>query len=168
MKPKTVGRASGGHDPQKSTFISHIGLVAGTLVMTADGEMPVEFLSPGDRIISRNAGMVDLVAVQTKRVKLEAVRISAGALGHIKPQHTVMMPAAQTVLVRDARAQALRGAQQAVMPASCLVDDDGITSLGERSMVLVQLGFDAPYVIYGDGIEMAVPAMEAVSQNAAA
>ena len=97
MKPKTVGRASGGISPQQRTCISHVGLVAGTIVLTSDGEIPVEFLSPGDRIITRNAGMVALNAIETEKVKIEAVRINAGALGHIKPPHTVMLPAAQTV-----------------------------------------------------------------------
>ena len=161
MKPKTVGRASGGISPQQRTCISHVGLVAGTIVLTSDGEIPVEFLSPGDRIITRNAGMVALNAIETEKVKVEAVRINAGALGHIKPPHTVMLPAAQTVLVRDWRAKALGGAAQAVMPAGCLVDDEHITSLGPRQMVLVKLGFDAPYVIYADGLELSVPAMVA-------
>lgn len=159
MKPKTVGRASGGVPPQQRTCISHVGLVAGTIVLTSDGEIPVEFLSPGDRIITRNAGMVALQAIETEKVKIEAVRIDAGALGHIRPPHTVMLPASQTVLVRDWRAKALGGASQAVMPAGCLVDDEHITALGPRQMVLVKLGFDAPYVIYADGLELSVPAM---------
>ncbi|MEO1780185.1 MAG: Hint domain-containing protein [Pseudomonadota bacterium] len=168
MKPKTVGRASGGYIPQHRTCISHVGLVAGTIVLTSDGEIPVEFLSPGDRIITRNAGMVALRAVETEKVKTDAVRINAGALGHIRPPHTVMLPAAQTVLVRDWRAKALGGASQAVLPAGCLVDDEHITSLGARQMVLVKLGFDAPYVIYADGLELSVPAMIAEEAVAAA
>ena len=161
MKPKTVRRASGGHSPQQRTCISHVGLVAGTILLTSDGEIPVEFLSPGDRIITRNAGMVPLRAIETEKIKIEAVRINAGALGHIKPPHTVMLPASQTVLVRDWRAKALGGATQAVMPAGCLVDDEYISSLGPRQMVLIKLGFDAPYVVYADGLELSVPAMVA-------
>ena len=112
--------------------------------------------------------MVALTAIETQKVKAPAVRIDAGALGHSRPPHTVMLPAAQTILVRDWRAKALRGASQAVMPVGCLIDDEHITTLGERQMVLVKLGFDAPYVIYGDGLELSVPAMVAAQTVVAA
>ncbi len=167
MKPKTVGRQTSGKLRQERTCISHVGLVAGTIVLTSDGEIPVEYLSPGDKIITRNAGMVALTSTDTVRVQLEAVKIAAGSLGHTKPTHHVMLPASQMVLVRDWRAKALRGATQAVMPVGCLIDDEFITSLGPRDMTLVRLGFDAPYVIYADGLELSVPAMIAAEAVAA-
>ena len=159
MKPNTVGRELSGRMPPLRTEICHVGLVSGTLLLTADGEIPVEYLSPGDRIITRNAGLVPLVAVESVRVRDEAVKIAAGSLGDTKPTHHVIIPAAQMVLVRDWRAKALRGAAQAVMPAGCLIDDEFITALGVRDMTLVRLGFDAPYVVYADGLELSVPAM---------
>lgn len=159
MKPNTVGRELSGHVPPLRKEISHVGLVSGTILLTADGEIPVEYLSPGDRIVTRNAGLVPLAAIQTVRVSEEAVKIAAGSLGDRKPTHHAMVPAAQMVLVRDWRAQALRGASQAVMPAGCLIDDEYITALGLRDMTLVRLGFAAPYVVYADGLELSVPAM---------
>lgn len=167
MKPKTVGRTQSGQIPQLRAEFTHVGLVAGTILLTADGETPVEYLSPGDRIVTRNAGMVPLSAVQSERVTAEAVAIAAGALDNSRPEHNVMMPAAQMVLVRDWRAKALRGATQAVMPAGCLIDDQFITSLGPREMTLVQLGFDAPYVVYADGLEISVPALRMAAAVAA-
>ncbi|MEO9683045.1 MAG: Hint domain-containing protein [Tateyamaria sp.] len=166
MKPNTVGRELSGRMPPLRTEICHVGLVSGTLLMTADGELPVEYLSPGDRIITRNAGLVPLSAIESVRVRDEAVKISAGSLGDTKPSHHVMVPAAQMVLVRDWRAKAMRGAAQAVMPAGCLIDDEYITSLGQRDMTLVRLGFHAPYVIYADGLELSVPAMAMASMAA--
>lgn len=160
MKPNTVMRELSGQMPPVRTEICHVGLVSGTLLLTADGEIPVEYLSPGDRIITRNAGYVALSAIESVRVSEEAVKIAAGSLGNTKPTHHVMVPAAQMVLVRDWRAKALRGASQAVMPAGCLIDDEFITSLGVREMTLVRLGFDAPYVVYADGLEVSVPAMK--------
>lgn len=159
MKPNTVGRELSGLKPPLRTEICHVGLVSGTLLLTADGEIPVEYLSPGDRIITRNAGLVPLSAVESIRTREEAVKIAAGSLGDKKPTHHVMVPAAQLVLVRDWRAKAMRGASQAVMPAGCLVDGEFVTSLGERDMTLVRLGFHAPFVVYADGLEMSVPAM---------
>ncbi len=147
--------------------IAHVGLVSGTLILTADGEMPVEYLSAGDRIITRNAGLVPLAASQSYRTTDEAVKIAAGSLGDTKPTHNVIIPAAQMVLVRDWRAKALRGAAQAVMPAWCLIDDEFITSLGQREMTLVRLGFEAPHIIYADGLELSVPSMALTGAAAA-
>lgn len=163
MKPNTVGRELSGQKPPLRTEICHAGLVSGTILLTSDGEIPVEHLSPGDRIVTRNAGLVPLAAVKSERVSSEAVKISAGSLGHAKPTHHVMLPAAQLVLVRDWRAKSLRGASQAVMPAGCLIDDESITALGVRDMTLVRLGFDAPYIVYADGLEISVPAMALAS-----
>jgi len=161
MKPNTVGRELSGQMPPLRKEMSHVGLVSGTIILTSDGGIPVEYLSPGDRIVTRNAGLVPLAAVQTVRMSQEAVKIAAGSLGDNKPTHHAMLPAAQMVLVRDWRAQAMRGATQAVMPAGCLIDDEYITALGAREMTLVRLGFDAPYVVYADGLELSVPAMSA-------
>lgn len=167
MKPNTVGREIGGQMPPLRIDIAHVGLVSGTLLLTSDGEIPVEYLSPGDRIITRNAGLVELTAIQSYRTTDEAVKIAAGSLGDTKPTHHVIIPAAQMVLVRDWRAKALRGAAQAVMPAGCLIDDEYITSLGPREMTLVRLGFEAPHVVYADGLELSVPAMTMTGAKAA-
>ena len=167
MKPKTVGRIKSGQIPQLRIEFTHVGLVAGTIMLTADGEIPVEYLSPGDRIITRNAGMARLNAVESERITEEAVAIAAGALGNSRPEHSAMVPASQMILVRDWRAKALRGATQAVMPAGCLIDDQFITSLGPREMTLVRLGFDAPHVVYADGMEISVPALRMTAAVAA-
>ncbi|KIC51083.1 Hint domain-containing protein [Tateyamaria sp. ANG-S1] len=167
MKPKTVGRETVGRMPPLRIDIAHVGLVSGTLLLTSDGEIPVEYLSAGDRIVTRNAGMVPLTATQSYRTTDEAVKIAAGSLGDTKPTHHVIIPAAQMVLVRDWRARAMRGAAQAVMPAGCLIDDEFITSLGPRQMTLVRLGFEAPHVVYADGLELSVPAMRMMGAEAA-
>ena len=166
MKPKTVGRTVSGHALQMRTELTHVGLVAGTIIQTADGDTPVEFLSLDDGIITRNAGMVRLRAIESSRMTAEAVAVCAGALGKGRPVHNVIMPASEQVLVRDWRAKVLHGATQAVMPVGCLIDEEFILSLGTRPMTLVRLGFDAPHVIYADGLEVSVPAMAHAAQAA--
>lgn len=167
MKPKTVGRTIGGLSSAARTEIAHVGLAAGSLILTADGELPVEYLTPGDRIVTRNAGMVPVHAIESVRVTTEAVRFEAGSLGDTRPSHPAMLPAAQMVLIRDWRARALSQANQAVLPAGCLIDDEFITSLGLRQMTLIRLGFAAPYVVYADGLELSVPAMTELQPVAA-
>jgi len=86
MKPKTVGRATAGSIPHARKEFCHDGLIAGTIVLTGDGEIPVQYLSPGDRIITRNAGMVRLVQARLTRAVMHAVRIEAGLLGQKRPE----------------------------------------------------------------------------------
>lgn len=167
MKPKTVGRVEGGNASPQRAEIIHTGVVAGTLIRTADGELPAEYLTAGDRIVTRNAGMVPLEDVKIIRTKIPAIALKAGAMGEGQPAHTIMLPAAHQILIRDWRAMALGGAAQAVLPAGCLVDGEFITDLGLRAVMLVQFGFATPYVIYADGMELSVPAIAQTSVRAA-
>lgn len=166
MKPNTVGRIEGGHSPYMRTESTNVGLVAGSIVLSANGEVPVETLAPGDGVITRNAGMVPVRTVECAHITEEAVGVKADALGPGRPAQNVILPASQPVLVRDWRAKLLHGAAQAVMPVGCLIDEEFITALGRRPISLVRLGFDAPYVIYVDGLELSVPAPPRAAQAA--
>ena len=158
MEPKTVRRANGDspaqrheHDPSK-TFNA---LVAGTTVLTLDGALPVEFLSPGDRIITRDSGMAVLSDIRRRTVTVDCVSIRAGSLGNTRPDRDAILPAAQEVLIRDWRAQALFGRAQALVPAARLVDGEFIRAAGQREVTLIELVFDAPHIVYADGLELA-------------
>ncbi|MEC9104151.1 MAG: Hint domain-containing protein, partial [Pseudomonadota bacterium] len=52
------------------------GIAAGTKVMTLDGEMPVEFLTAGDRVITRDTGMAVLKNVRTRKVACDVIHVS--------------------------------------------------------------------------------------------
>ena len=67
MEPKMAGRTAEQVNTYTRTDHSNgvqelhtSGFSAGTLIMTAEGELPVEFLNSGDRIVSRNRGLVRL------------------------------------------------------------------------------------------------------------
>ena len=167
MKPKTVRRVETGQSPATRAHAVQTGLVAGSIVFTSDGEIPVEYLSPGDKVVTRDAGMVTLKDVSSIRVQAQAVSIKAGSLGHMRPEHNVILPAAQRVLVRDWRAQSMFGKLQVVVEAGQLIDNEFIVDLGVRPLLLVQLTFDKPHVIYSDGLEVAVPLAQAVQSKAA-
>ena len=68
MKPNTVGRV-GGHSPQAGQLNPELtatqGIASGSIVMTLDGEMPVEFLNSGDRIVTRDTGMSVIRSVRS-------------------------------------------------------------------------------------------------------
>jgi hypothetical protein len=157
MKPKTVGRV-GGHDPQTGQLNPDLtatqGIASGSIVMTLDGEMPVEFLNSGDRIVTRDTGMSVIRSVRSFQTTCRAVRLRAGSLGHTRPDRDVVLSADQHVLIRDWRAEALFGGKRAMVPASRLIDGEFVTDLGEIDMLLYQIEFDSPHVIYVDGLEL--------------
>ena len=130
------------------------GLLPGTLLLTQDGEIPVEFLNPGDRVITRDAGLVRVDAVSRFTRRLAAVRFAAGTLGANRPDQDLILPAGQPVLVRDWRARALFGRSQAMVRAAALIDDEFITRLDARDMTLHQLHFARAHVIYAGGLEL--------------
>ncbi len=156
MKPKTVGRVVG-QDPMAHPNVMparKAGFVSGTILLTQEGEMPVEFLSPGDRIITRDAGMVTLESVRHRRVTTRAISFAAGSLGDTRPQTDLVLPAAQMVLIRDWRAMALFGVNHAIARADALVDGEFICDLGPQKMLLHQLNFADQHIVYGGGLEL--------------
>ncbi len=154
MKPKTVGRVLTRKGAVAHKPPSPSGVVAGTLILTADGALPVEFLSAGDRIISRARGMVRVTDVSASTQSIHMVRLETGALDENKPERPTMLPAAQPVLLRGSRARTFGQGSQVVMPAGCIVDDLTVTDLGERDVRLFHLTFPQPELIYADGLEL--------------
>ncbi|QIE45326.1 hypothetical protein G5B38_07195 [Pseudohalocynthiibacter aestuariivivens] len=165
MKPKTVGRSGGQWPVQAQSICAGVG--PGSILLTQSGETLVEDIVPGDRIITRDCGLVAVDNIRKHHVTTHTVRILAGSLGDTRPDRDVVMPAEQELLVRDWRAQALFGAAQAMVPVRSLVDGEFITHDGVRTLTLYQLCFDAPHVIYVDGLELAAQLSSTPQSNAA-
>ncbi len=150
----TADRVSTADAKSISLETSPAGLLAGTIVLTLEGEQPVEALRSGMRIITRDRGAVALRAMERHEAETGFVQIKAGSLGHTRPERDVTLPADQPVLIRDWRAEAVFGAAQALVPAGRLVDGEFISDLGLQTHTLYQLHFDALHVIYADGLEL--------------
>ncbi len=161
MKPNTVGRAGGGSPlPHPmyptSSMPPETGFVTGTIVLTMDGEMPVEFLAPGDRVITRDCGMAHLQFITRSTRRIRVISIAAGSLGDTRPDQDLILPAAQQVLIRDWRAKAMFNARQALVRAEALIDGEFIRDLGEQDITLHQLRFAGSHIVYAGGLELAV------------
>lgn len=130
------------------------GLAIGTTVMTLDGEMPVEHLVPGDRVISRTHGMAVLRSIKVEEVQTPMVRILAGSLGHTRPDRDMMVAPGTLVHIRDWRAQAIYGAASAMIPAARLIDGEFVAETETVAVRVYTLTFDRPQVIYADGLEV--------------
>ncbi|GAA6150196.1 Hint domain-containing protein [Pseudooceanicola nitratireducens] len=136
------------------------GIAAGTKVMTLDGEMPVEFLTAGDRVITRDTGMAVLKNVRTRKVACDVIHVSAGSIGHNRPETDVALPSGQEVLIRDWRAEAMFGKKSALVTAAQLVDGEYVRAMGKGVLTVYELEFDTDHIIYAGGLEMAAKAAQ--------
>jgi len=130
------------------------GICAGTTIMTMDGEIPVEHLSVGDRIITRDSGMAVLRSVKSETVKIAPIRIKAGSLGHARPDRDMMVSPHAMLYIRDWRAEALFGANAVSVEAHRLIDGEYLSQRPARDMQVHTLTFDRQHILYADGIEM--------------
>jgi len=131
------------------------GLVAGTIVLTMKGETKVEDLKAGDRIITRDAGMVVLKGVTKAEATMSPIWIKSGSLGHNRPETDMLISPEALIHIRDWRAQALFGKSPALVPARRLIDGEYISAAEEVVVTTINLEFDRQHIIYADGIEVA-------------
>ncbi len=132
------------------------GLAQGTRVMTMDGAIPVEFLSPGDRIITR-AGVRTLTRVDVCEYDAaQACHISASVLGHDKPEADVTVGPATPIYLRDWRAKALYGRSQVLVHAGRLADGEFVSIEDAPGKTrFFSLVFETQQVFYAEGLEIA-------------
>jgi hypothetical protein len=177
-----MAQASGRKDAER---IGAGGIATGTRILTLDGALPVEFLNPGDRIITRS-GMKVLRQIRAGLARGAVIRIGQGSLGHDRPEQPLVLAADTPVLLRDWRAQALYGTGQALVPVSRLADGEMIVRIEARvsppaatydnrpaptaseltpqaetqmPVRLYTLQFDTPEILYADGVEVGCEAL---------
>jgi hypothetical protein len=134
------------------------GLVIGTRVLTMEGELPVEFLSVGDRVVTRNGARRLVEITRTWAQNLDVICISEGVLGKDRPEADLFVAPSQAILIRDWRAMALAGKASALIAAARLVDGEYIRHEVIAEARLFTLHFEAPEVIYAGSLELSCPA----------
>ncbi|MEZ5913071.1 MAG: Hint domain-containing protein [Paracoccaceae bacterium] len=135
------------------------GLASGTAVLTLDGEIPVEFLNEGDRVVTRS-GLRTLRAVHVQILcNAQVVRVSGSALGHGRPDRDAILAPGQSILLRDWRARALYGVEAALVPAARLVDGAYVSAEPVAAERIYLLEFDEAEVIYAGGLELGCAAV---------
>ncbi|MAM61242.1 Hint domain-containing protein [Maritimibacter sp. UBA3975] len=138
-----MSRVAQGQPLRVTIPLCRSGLGLGTNVMTTDGSIPVEFLTPGDGIITYDRGVVTLENVTVRTVPMaEVVRIRPSVLDENGDGRDIVISARQKMLVRDWRAQAMFGKPAALIEARRLADGAYVTQLtGPAPMRLFQLSF---------------------------
>ena len=135
------------------------GMAAGSRIRTLDGLLPVEYLEPGDRIVTRS-GARPLVSVSVCQSKvLDIVRLRASALGHDRPEDDLVLGPGQPVILRDWRARVLHVCDVAAVPSERLVDGEFVLRETRHDVRLFTLRFAEVEVIWAERTEVFCPAV---------
>lgn len=134
------------------------GIAIGSQILTLDGSLPVEFLSVGDRVVTRSGARI-LRKISAREITGEMIQIAPGALGHDRPEQALLLHPRTSLHLRDWRAQALTGHSQALIAAERLVDGEFITREQVGRKTVFTLEFDYAEVIYADGVELGCDAL---------
>lgn len=129
--------------------------VAGTLIETATGPVPVEDLKPGDLVLTRDHGAQPLRwtgrALRRAQAADAPVHFSAGALG---PHQALELSPCHRVMLQDQWAEVLFGVSEVLVKARDLVNGHSISRREDaRPVTYVHLLFDQHEIICGNGLD---------------
>ncbi|WP_278878529.1 Hint domain-containing protein, partial [Paracoccus yeei] len=135
----------------------------GTMILTEAGEMPVERLVPGTRVMTRDNGLQELrwtgsrvvdAAMLDQNPNLRPIRIAAGALGNGLPRRELIVSPQHRVLVRSRIAQKMFGAAEVLVAAKQLLQIDGIDIATDlESVEYFHFLFDRHEIVLSEGAE---------------
>lgn len=127
--------------------------VIGTMILTPDGEVPVESLRPGDLVETHDHGPqpVRWIGQRTMpgRGTLAPIRFAPEALGsaralYVSPQHRMLLD--------DGRLELMFAEPDMLASACHLVNDDTVVVAPRPEVTYVHLLFDRHEIVYAEGI----------------
>ncbi len=129
----------------------------GTMIVTERGEVAVEALRVGDRVLTRDAGFQSIQWIGDTTVRrtptTAPVLISAGALGDAGPSRDLRVSPQHRVLMRDARLDLHFGVGEALVPARHLVNESGVRrETGPGRVRYFHILFDTHQIVYSEGL----------------
>jgi Ca2+-binding RTX toxin-like protein len=132
----------------------------GTLIATDRGEVRVENLRLGDRVLTRDAGYQpiqwigrrDLSAEELAAApKLNPVRIAKGALGLNLPERDLVVSPQHRMLMTGTRAELLFGEHEVLVAAGHLTAVAGVRQEAPAGLSYIHLMFDSHEIIRANG-----------------
>lgn len=132
----------------------------GTLIATARGEIPVERLRVGDRIITRDNGIQKIRWVGHRRMTrvelamaphLRPIRIRRGALGHGLPERDMMVSPNHRFLVASEKTVLYFEENEVLVAAKHLTGLEGVDLADAQETAYLHFMFDQHEVILSDG-----------------
>ncbi|MBS8227789.1 Hint domain-containing protein [Vannielia litorea] len=127
--------------------------VAGTMIATPEGEVPVERLSPGDMVLTHDDGPQPLRWIGRRTVAAEGamapVHIRAGTFG---PHRALTISPLHRLMIRDPLAELMFGDGEVLVAAKELVNGTSVTRLEGGEVDYVHLLFDRHQVVFSEGL----------------
>lgn len=132
----------------------------GTLIATPKGEVPVESLKAGDRIITRDNGIQEIRWVGRKDLgwadfaanpHLRPIRIRAGSLGNGLPERDMLVSPNHRVLVANDRTQLYFDEHEVLVAAKHLVTAQGVQVVEAAQTAYIHFMCDRHEVVLSDG-----------------
>nr|WP_321509673.1 Hint domain-containing protein [uncultured Celeribacter sp.] len=144
------------------TNIEHIipCFTPGTRIATPRGEVAVEDLKVGDKVITRDNGLQVIRWVGRKSLsaadlqrkpELTPVRISQGALGRGLPERDMVVSPNHRMLMSDPKAALLFDTQEVLVAAKYLQRLAGVDSVPAAPVTYIHIMFDHHEVVLSDG-----------------
>lgn len=134
---------------------------SGTLIKTMQGEVAIEDLRAGDRVLTMDAGYQPIRWIGGRKLdkielslnpKLKPIRIRADALGPGLPETDLLVSPQHRVLVRSAVAQRMFDAYEVLIPANKLLTLPGIDIEWDADEVeYFHMLFDAHQLVWSNG-----------------
>ena len=148
--------ASGGGGLTDTAFVTINSIpcfVAGTLIATPAGEVPVECLAAGDLVLTHDNGPQPLRWIGRRQVAAEGsfapIRIAPNTFGR---HRELLVSPLHRVLIRDALAELLFGEPDVLVAARDLVNDRSVRAVSGGEVDYVHILFDQHQVVFSEGL----------------
>ncbi|NIZ10348.1 Hint domain-containing protein [Pseudooceanicola sp. HF7] len=154
------GSAGSNHTAFRDAHKTAPCFTPGTLIATPLGEVPVEDLRPGDRVITRDSGLQkilwtgrrDLAAQDLQlQPQLCPVRIAAGALGHGLPERDLLISPNHRILIRSPGVAEGLHEEEVLVAAQNYLFRDGFTREAPSEVGYIHLLFERHEILLSNG-----------------
>ncbi len=127
--------------------------VAGTMILTPEGERPVETLKAGDLVVTKDDGPQPVRWIGQRQVEakgsLAPIEIREGTFG---PHRRLLVSPQHRVLVRDSLAELLFGEAEVLVAAKDLVNDRSVRVRAGGMIDYVHILFDKHQLVSSAGL----------------
>ncbi|MEO3414358.1 Hint domain-containing protein [Roseovarius sp. CAU 1744] len=149
-----VSSTTGNTDVGFVTVSSIPCFVAGTLIRTPEGEVPVDTLAPGDLVMTQDDGAQPLRWIGQRHVQaigdFAPIRIAPNTFG---THRELLVSPLHRVLIRDSLAELLFGEAEVLIAARDLVNDHSVRRVEGGMVEYVHILFDRHQVVFSEGLE---------------
>ena len=132
----------------------------GTMIATPKGEVEVEKLSVGSKVITHDHGVQTIRWIGRRELdsqdmeaneEFRAIRIKAGALGNGLPVQDLVVSPQHRVLLEGDLNELYFGERDVLVAAKHLIGMEGVERVGAEPMTYIHLMFDAHEIVLSNG-----------------